>query len=117
MTTLEEQNKSLVLLYLKEIWQKSNIAAVDDFLSPEYKRYISPISEPLTLDGQKQRLTSFHAAFPDVKIIVEDIFAEGDRIAFRSRMRGTHQAVYQGIQPTGRSVAVSLLDVIRIENG
>lgn len=117
MTTLQEQNKSLILRYLEEVWGKGNIAAVDDFLSPDYRRYLSPIAEPLTLDGQKQRLTGFRTAFPDVQITVEDIFADGDRVVFRSIMRGTHQGVFQGIQPTGRRVTVGLLDMIRIENG
>jgi predicted ester cyclase len=45
---------------------------------------------------------------------VEDIFAEGDRVVFRSIMRGTHRGAFQGIQPTGKRVNVGLLDVIRI---
>ena len=43
--------------------------------------------------------------------------AEGDRIAFRSTMRGTHRGEFLGIPPTGIQVTVGLLDVIRIENG
>jgi hypothetical protein len=74
----------------------------------------SPIPEPLPLDGQKQRLSSFGAAFPDVKITVDDIFAKGDGAAFRSGIRGTHQGVFQGIQPTGRSVTVPLLDASNV---
>lgn len=117
MKPLEEQNKSLIFRYLDEVWGKGNLAAVDEFLSPDYKRYLSPSSEPLNIKGQKQRLTGFRAAFPDVEITVEDIFAEGDRVVFRSTMRGTHQGIFQEIQPTGKSVAVGLLDVIRIEDG
>jgi len=117
MTTLQEQNKALIHRYLDEVWGKGNLAAVDDFLSPDYKRYLSPVAEPLTLAGQKQRLTGFRTAFPDVQITVEDIFAEGDRVVFRSVMRGTHQGAFQGIPPTGKPVTVGLLDVIRIENG
>ncbi len=117
MTTLQEQNKSLILRYLDEVWGKGNIAAVDVFLSTDYRRYLSPIAEPLTLEGQKQRLAAFRTAFPDVQITVEDIFADGDHVIFRSIMRGTHQGAFQGIEPTGKRVTVGLLDVIRIENG
>ena len=117
MTTLEKHNKSLILRYLEEVWQKSSIAAVDEFLSPNYKRYLSPVSEPLNLYGQKQRLAGFRAAFPDVQITVDDIFAEGNRVVFRSTMRGTHRGTFQGLRPTGQGVIVTLLDVIRIENG
>ncbi len=110
-------NKEMVLRYLDEVWQKKNIESVDIYLASNYKRYLSPISEPLTLEGQRQRLIGFRTAFPDIQLTVEDIFANGDRVAFRSTMRATHHGVFQGIQPTGKSLTVSLLDVIRIEHG
>jgi predicted ester cyclase len=117
MTTTQDHNKALIQRYLDEVWGKGNIAAADQFLAPDYKRYLSPVAEPLHLDGQKQRLAGFRAAFPDIHITMEDMVAEGDYVVFRSTMRATHQGVFQGLPPTGRRVTVTLLDVIRIENG
>ncbi len=71
----------------------------------------------MTREGQKQRLTGFRAAFPDVALTLQDVVAEGDRLAFRSTIRGTHQGAFQGIAPTGVHVAVGLLDLVRIEAG
>ena len=112
-----EENKSLVRRYLDEVWNQRNPAAVDEFLAPDYRRYLSPIAAPLTRDGQRQRLTGFRAAFPDVHLTLEDVFAEGDRVAFRVTLRGAHHGVFQGIPATGRAVVVSTLDVVRVENG
>lgn len=112
-----EDNKALVRRYLEEVWHQGNIGAVDGFLAPHYQRYLSPTAAPLTLDGQQQRLTGFRAAFPDIQLTIEDMFAAGDRVAFRSTMRGTHQGVFQGIAPTGKQVTVSLIDVVRVEHG
>ena len=112
-----EENKSLVRRYLDEVWQERNIAALDEFLAPNYRRYLSPTAGPLTPEGQRQRITGFRAAFPDLHLTLEDIFADGDRVAFRSTIRGAHQGVFQGLAPTGKQVTVSLLDVVRIENG
>ena len=112
-----ENNKSLMRRYFEEVWQKGNPAAVDHFLAPTYQRYLSPKAAPLTLDGQRQRLDGFRAAFPDIQLTIEDMVAEGDRIAFRSTMRGTHQGVFLGIPPTGKYVTVTLIDIVRIENG
>jgi hypothetical protein len=61
-------------------------------------------------------LAGLRAAFPDITITLEEIFAEGDRVAFRSTIRGTHLNTFQGIAPTGRSVTVSLLDIVRVED-
>lgn len=111
------QNKALIRKYLDEVWQKNNISALEEYLSPAYKRYLSPTAPPLDLEGQRQRLKGFRAAFPEVQITVEEMIAEGDRVAFRCTMRTVHKGPFQGIQPTGRSLTVTLLDVIRIEDG
>ena len=112
-----EQNKALLHRYIEEVWDKANPAAVDDFLAPNYRRHRSPTTPPLTLEEQKKLLTGFRAAFPNIQIAVEEVIAEGDKVAFRSTMRGTHHGEFLGIAPTGREVTFSLLDVIRIEDG
>ena len=112
-----DQNKALLFRYIEAVWHKEDPAAVDDFLAPNFRRHRSPIQSPLTREQQKQFLIGFHAAFPDVTIQLEDIVAEGAKIAFRSTMRGTHQGDFLDIAPTGREVTFGLLDIIRIENG
>jgi len=112
-----ELNKTLLHRYIEEVWEKENPAAVDDFLAPTYARHRSPTTPPLTREDQKQLLAAFRTAFSDVKITIEDVIAEGDKVAFRSTMRGTHQGEFLGIAPTGQGVTFGLLDVIRIEDG
>lgn len=109
--------KALVRSYIAEVWTKGNLDAVDIFLSPDYRRYLSPTTEPLLLDGQKQRIAAFRSAFPDIRIAIEDVFSEDNYVIFRSTMHGTHQGVFQGIQPTGKTITVSLIDIIRVEHG
>ena len=109
--------KALVRSYIEEVWTRGNLDAVDIFLSPNYRRHLSPTAEPLLLDGQKQRIAGFRSAFPDVKITIEDVFAEDNYVIFRSTMRGTHHGVFQGIEPTGKPITVTLIDIIRVEHG
>ena len=84
-----------------------SLAALDDYLAADYQRHVSPTAPPLSLEGQKQRLAGFRAAFPDIKLTLEDVFAEDDRVVFRSTMRGTHEGEFQGIPPTGARVTVA----------
>ncbi len=72
---------------------------------------------PLDRGAQRDRLEGFRTAFPDVTIELEDVVAEDDRVAFRSTMRGTHLGEFLGIGPTGRTVEVGLVDIIRIQDG
>jgi predicted ester cyclase len=57
------------------------------------------------------------AGFPDVRIDVEDIFGEGDRVAIRNTIRGTHLGEFQGIAATGRRIEVMSNEIYRIEHG
>ena len=110
-------NTSVVRRYLEEVWDKNNPAAIDAFLAPQYRRYVSATGAPLTRDGQKQRLATFRTAFPDMQLTLEEMLTDGDRVAFRSTLRGTHRGNFLAIPPTGRAVTVSLIDMMRIEQG
>ena len=108
-----ESRKALVRRYVEEVWHKGNLAALDDVLAADYRRHVAPTVPPMTLEGQKQRLAGFRAAFPDIELTVDDVPVEGDRVAFRSTIRGTHLGSFQEIEPTNRRVAVALPDVVR----
>jgi predicted ester cyclase len=111
------ENKALLRRYVREVWEKQNPSAVRGFLAWNYRRYASPDAAPLTLDDQVERLVGFRTAFPDVQIVVEEVIAEGDYVAFRSTMRGTHEGELMGIAPTGKQVTIGLVDMIRIKDG
>src|SRR5688572_21750196 len=108
-----EANKLLLRRYIEDVWHSGNLAAL---VAADYRRHVSPTAPPLTLDGQKQRLAGFRSAFPDIALTLEDVLAEGNRVVFRSTIRGTHEGAFQGIAPTGTRVTVGLLDMVHIQN-
>lgn len=108
-------NKALVQRYIDEAWHAGQ--PVTPFFAPGYRRHLAPSLPPLTGAEQEARITSFRAAFPDLRFTIEDVVAEGDRVAFRATLRGTHQGPFRGIAPTGRAVAIAVLDVVRIDGG
>ncbi|MGH7304135.1 MAG: ester cyclase [Candidatus Rokuibacteriota bacterium] len=63
------------------------------------------------------RATRLRVAFPDAEATLEDIFAEGDRVAYRLTIRGTHTGEFLGVPASGRSVAVSFIAIVRIADG
>jgi predicted ester cyclase len=56
-------------------------------------------------------------AFPDLHYTVEDMIAEGDKIAFRMTMLGAQQGAFGSIPPTGEQVEVLTINIVRIEGG
>lgn len=113
----ETDNRALLERYIAEVWGQGDLGALDRFLADGFRRHVSPGSEPLDRDGQVERLRVIRSAFPDITITLEDAVVEGDRIAFRSTLRGTHRGTLLGISPTGRSVEVGLVDIVRVEGG
>jgi steroid delta-isomerase-like uncharacterized protein len=69
------------------------------------------------IDTFKDTFAEAREGFPDLSITVEDVMAEGDRVAARVTMRGTHRGEFQGIAPTGKRVEVKAIDMFRISNG
>ena len=69
------------------------------------------------IDTFKETFAEAREGFPDLSITVEDVMAEGDRVAARVVMRGTHRGEFQGIAPTGKRVEVRAIDMFRISNG
>jgi steroid delta-isomerase-like uncharacterized protein len=64
-------------------------------------------------EAPKQLFAMFQAAFPDMRWTAEDILPSGDKVVARARVTGTHQGEFMGIPPTGKSIDVPLIDIIR----
>ncbi len=112
-----EANKALVRRYLDTVLIGGNLDAIDGFVTPAYKRYVSATAAPLNAAGQKQRLAGIRAAFPDMQVTIEDMIAEGDRVAYRMTIRGTYKAPFAGIPATNKAATDAVLETVRIENG
>jgi steroid delta-isomerase-like uncharacterized protein len=60
---------------------------------------------------------AFFAAFPGLHISIEDVIAQGDKVAVRITWQGTHQGEFMGIPPTGKPVTVTGINLYRVANG
>ncbi len=65
----------------------------------------------------QEHIALFEAAFPGYEFIVDDVIAEGDKVALRATFKGTHKAEFQGIAPTGRGVTLPVQIIYRLANG
>jgi predicted ester cyclase len=98
-----QDNVAIVRRFLEEAYNRGNLAVGDEVLDAKCVFYVPNAIEGIT--GWKQFANAFLSAFPDdLNIIVEDIFAEGDRVAARWTARGTHKGPLRGIAPTGKQV-------------
>ncbi len=114
---LIEENKAVVRRFFEELLSTDNFAVADEVLSPEFRFYFAGGLDPMDLESYKGFLVARRAAFPDRRFVVEDMIAEGDKVSARFTMRGTHEGELRGIAPSGREVAMTGIDMIRLAEG
>ena len=61
-------------------------------------------------------LKGTHKAFPDIKVTINDLIEENDKVVFRGHFTATHLGEFVGIQPTGVKVEFEALEIFKIEN-
>ena len=102
---MSAENKSLARRAMDELWAKGNLAAVDQLYSENC--VFHDLGNPEDIrgrEGLKQYARLYRTACPDLQCTLEEIVAEGDKVALRWDSRGTHQGDLMGIGPTGKQV-------------
>jgi predicted ester cyclase len=112
-----EDNKQRVRRFLDDV-TAGNLAALDDIVAPDFKDHQSlPPGIPPTLAGLKGFFQAQRVAFPDWKVTIEDMVADGDRVWDRLKVEGTNTGPFMGLPPTGRRVSFEVLDISRFAGG
>jgi predicted ester cyclase len=116
MSTLQEQNKSLIHRFFEDGINQNKWDVFDEIIAPSYVNYNLPAPAPGP-EGLRQVVGMFKAGFPDLHTTVEAVIAEDDKVATRGYITGTHQGPFMNIPSTGKSIRVTYTDIWRIENG
>ena len=112
-----EANKALVRRLLERLRVGWTLETVDEFFAPDYRRHLTATTPSLTREEQRLRASRLREAFPDAAVTLEDIVAEGDWVAYRLTIRGTHTGEFLGVPATRRQVAVGFFAIVRIVDG
>lgn len=92
--------------------------AADEIYAPDYIGHDANFPEDIRgVGAAKQIAATYRSAFPDSEFTVEDQIAEGDKVATRLTVRGTHQGELEGIAPTGKRVEIKGIVISRIAEG
>lgn len=112
--SLEDENKELVRR-VYELANRRELNAFFELLAPEYVEHL-PTGD-ISLEQVRQYARTFFNAFPDVHFTIEDMVAEGDKVAVRVTWAGTHKGVFMDIAPTGNKIDITNANVIKIVAG
>jgi steroid delta-isomerase-like uncharacterized protein len=112
-----EESKAIVRRFWS-VWEEGNIDLVDELLAPDYVNHTPATpDQPTGPEGVKEVVGMFRSAMPDLRVVVEDMIAEGDRVAVRYTLEGTHEGELFGVPPTGQRLSIKSIAVERVSDG
>ena len=113
----EDFNKAVVRRFIEGFLNTGDEEIADEVLAVEYIDHTPSNPEMAGRENLKRFVVEWLAAFPDSCTTVEDMVAEGDKVAGRWRTSATHQGEFRGVSPTGQRIVVEAIGIFRIAGG
>jgi steroid delta-isomerase-like uncharacterized protein len=117
---MSEENKQLVRRWFEEVWNKGRADAIEEMFDENGIAHglsddpSNPIKGPRDF---RPFHTLFRQAFPNMKIVIEDMIAEGDKVTARCSVRGKHEGDFLGRAATQSPIEFTGITIVRIANG
>ena len=90
----------------------------EELISPYAIFHVPGSPEPMRGPaGYLAIIGMMRGGFPDIQWTLEEMVAEGDKVAARFIMRGTHQGTFFGVPPSGKKIAVQAMNIYRVSDG
>jgi predicted ester cyclase len=92
------ENKRLIRRYIQERWNQRKLWLTDELVAPSFVLH-TPDGD-IDLATFKEAVGAYLLSFPDSQVILEDVLADGDRVAIRYTFSGTHSADFMNVKAT-----------------
>jgi steroid delta-isomerase-like uncharacterized protein len=112
-----EANKAVVRRFVVEVVDEGKLDLLDEVIAPGYVEHSPDPGQPPGRDGLRQGLQTLLRAFPDFRSSIQEIVAEGEKVAYFAVSRATHQGEFHGIAATGRTIEIEEMHVVRVVDG
>jgi steroid delta-isomerase-like uncharacterized protein len=107
----------LVRRWFQEVWNDRRTATIDELMHPDGVCHADQGELRGPAAFREQQFGPFVAAFPDLRVDVEEVLADGDQAVVRWTARGTHLGAELGFAPTGKPVTMAGMTWIKTRNG
>lgn len=110
-------NKQICKRFFDELHDKGNFDIIDELVHPDVISHDPFPGQPAGSEGVRSTMKIFRTAFPDLKLLHNDMIAEDDRVMIKFTATGTHQAEFMHIPATGNSIAYEEVVILRLKDG
>jgi predicted ester cyclase len=115
---MSEQSKAVVRRLFEEVLTGGRLAVADEVFTAGYHDHDPANEEDVRgPEGAKAEIAGYRAAFPDLSVTVQDQLAEGDLVATRFTIAGTHLGELMGVAPSGNKMRLPGIVIHRMVGG
>jgi steroid delta-isomerase-like uncharacterized protein len=114
---MSRSNKEIVRLVCEEVWGKGKVTLADELYAQNFVNLNPTPGFPADREGTKMEIATYHQAFPNMQVTFNDIVNEGDKTVARYTIRGDNTGELMGMPPTGKSIEITGISMLRIANG
>ena len=111
---MSERSKMLVRRFVEECQNRRALDKLGEFISPEFVNHTAQPPLPSTFEGARELHKTLFSAFPDMRFVIRDMVAEGDKVVTYKTLQGTHRGDFMGIPATGKEVESDVIDIMRV---
>ena len=111
------ENEALIRRFYDEGWNANDLDVYDELVTEDFVDHQAIPGMAPGREGFKGLNAMFRSAFPDVRVDIDQIVAEDDKVACRWTSSGTHEGDLFGIPATGNKVRVTATVWYRVEDG
>ena len=110
-----EEKKAIVRQFFEEGPSKGNLSIADELLSPDFVIH-GPLPASPGIEGMKEIITTCRAAFEHLDVTIEDMVAEGNKVAARFTARSVHKGDFMGLPATGKLITMTGIEIFCIKD-
>jgi steroid delta-isomerase-like uncharacterized protein len=116
---MSEANKEVLRTWFEKVWNQHSTAAIDDLYLSDGRAHGFPQADSVLVGPEEFKTIhrNFCGAFPDIHVTVDDVIAEGDKVAARWTATMTHLGDSLGMKATSRKVVLSGSTIVIIKDG
>ncbi len=112
-----DEHKAIIREHVEVLFNQHRVDRTEETVTADYLDHAPLPGQVPGLEGAKQKWAAYLAAVPDMHATVEELIAEGDKVAVRWTVQGTHQGELMGIPATGRRAVFRGISIYRLDDG
>src|SRR5712692_1337258 len=119
----EAANKATVRRFVEEFQDQHRVEAVDELVSRDFVNHSGTVRDVPGMEratdfvGMKEIDRMYRESFPEQRVTIRDMAADGDKVWTYKTFSAVHTGEFMGIAPTGKTVTIDAIDIMRVVDG